>query len=97
MTQTPPTADMFRQAMGRFATGVVVLTTVVGRHDQAAIHEATDRIMAAIAGLVGELRGEAPPPERLSRIVRSPRKRCSTISVEYFSTPCWSVHLRVCS
>src|ERR671916_472464 len=37
------------------------------------------------------------PPPRLSRIVSSPRKRCSTTSVEYFSTPCWSVHLRVCS
>ena len=35
MTEPPPTADMFRQAMGRFATGVVVLTTVAGRHDQA--------------------------------------------------------------
>jgi 1-acyl-sn-glycerol-3-phosphate acyltransferase len=42
----------------------VVLDDLVGRHDQAAIHEATDRIMAAIAGLVGDLRGEAPPPER---------------------------------
>src|SRR5919107_3447862 len=37
------------------------------------------------------------PPPRLSRIVSSPRKRCSTTSVEYFSTPCWSVHLRVWS
>ena len=24
-------------------------------------------------------------------------KFCSTTSVEYFSCPCWSVHLRVCS
>src|SRR3712207_9544754 len=39
----------------------------------------------------------AEPPPRLSRIVSSPRKRCSTTSVEYFSCPCWSVHLRVCS
>jgi 1-acyl-sn-glycerol-3-phosphate acyltransferase len=28
------------------------------------LHEATDRIMNAIADLVGELRGETPPPER---------------------------------
>lgn len=42
----------------------VVLDDLVGRRDQAAIHEATDRIMAAVAGLVGDLRGEAPPPER---------------------------------
>ncbi|MGN6722910.1 MAG: lysophospholipid acyltransferase family protein [Marmoricola sp.] len=28
------------------------------------LHEATDRIMAAIAELVGEIRGEAPPAER---------------------------------
>src|SRR5687768_6531841 len=39
----------------------------------------------------------AEPPPRLSRIVSSPRKRCSTTSVLYFSCPCWSVHLRVCS
>src|SRR3712207_1680248 len=38
-----------------------------------------------------------PPPPRLSRIVSSPRKRCSTTSVVYFSWPDWSVHLRVCS
>jgi len=29
-------------------------------------------------------------------IVNSPWKRCRTTSVEYFSWPCWSVHLRVC-
>ena len=33
--------------------------------------------------------------QRLSRMVSSPRKRCSTISVVYFSTPDWSCHFRV--
>src|ERR1700712_5749956 len=30
-------------------------------------------------------------------MVSSPRNPCNTTSVEYFSTPAWSVHLRVCS
>src|SRR5512138_2965966 len=38
-----------------------------------------------------------PPPPRLSSMVRFELKPCSTTSVEYFSTPLWSVHLRVCS
>ncbi len=37
MTQTPlePTSDVFRQAMGRFATGVTVVTSRAGGHDHA--------------------------------------------------------------
>src|SRR3974390_315945 len=38
----------------------------------------------------------APPP-RPSSMVRLELKPCSTTSVEYFSAPLWSVHLRVCS
>jgi hypothetical protein len=38
-----------------------------------------------------------PAPPRPSRMVNSPRKRCSTTSVVYFSWPDWSVHLRVCN
>src|ERR1700742_3014365 len=38
-----------------------------------------------------------PPSPRVSSIVSSPRKFCSTTSVEYFSAPSLSVHLRVCS
>src|SRR4051794_20621757 len=38
-----------------------------------------------------------PPPPRPSSMVRVELKPCSTTSVEYFSTPLWSVHLRVCS
>src|SRR6195256_5178430 len=38
-----------------------------------------------------------PPPERPSSMVSVELKPCSTTSVEYFSTPLWSVHLRVCS
>src|SRR5215212_9658496 len=38
-----------------------------------------------------------PPPLRPSSMVRVELKPCSTTSVEYFSTPLWSVHLRVCS
>src|SRR5215475_3203680 len=38
-----------------------------------------------------------PPPPRPSSMVRFELKPCSTTSVEYFSTPLWSVHLRVCS
>src|SRR3954447_10669800 len=38
-----------------------------------------------------------PPPLRPSSMVRFELKPCSTTSVEYFSTPLWSVHLRVCS
>src|ERR1700742_839047 len=56
------------------------------------------------AGLPKSLLGssEKPPPEpapppRPSSMVRLELKPCSTTSVEYFSTPCWSVHLRVCS
>src|SRR3981081_4504714 len=37
-----------------------------------------------------------PPPPRLSSMVRFELNPCSTTSVEYFSTPAWSVHLRVC-
>src|SRR3954452_19299582 len=37
-----------------------------------------------------------PPPERPSSMVSVELKPCSTTSVEYFSTPAWSVHLRVC-
>src|SRR4051812_17944882 len=37
------------------------------------------------------------PPLRPSSIVSVELKPCSTTSVEYFSTPAWSVHLRVCS
>src|ERR1700694_2655229 len=37
-----------------------------------------------------------PPPPRPSSMVRLELKPCSTTSVEYFSTPAWSVHLRVC-
>ncbi|MGM1029394.1 MAG: lysophospholipid acyltransferase family protein [Actinomycetota bacterium] len=40
------------------------LSDFAGRNDQAAMTEATDRLMAAIAGLLGELRGETPPAER---------------------------------
>src|SRR6185312_3236841 len=38
-----------------------------------------------------------PPPPRLSSMVRLELKPCSTTSVEYFSAPLWSVHLRVCN
>src|ERR1700750_2763627 len=38
-----------------------------------------------------------PPPPRPSSMVRVELKPCSTTSVEYFSAPLWSVHLRVCS
>ncbi|MGH3411553.1 MAG: lysophospholipid acyltransferase family protein [Marmoricola sp.] len=44
------------------------------------LRQATDRIMAAIAGLVGDLRGEEPPPERFDprkhgvREIGNPRK-----------------------
>src|SRR5215475_16189393 len=38
-----------------------------------------------------------PPPPRPSSMVSVELKPCSTTSVEYFSTPLWSVHLRVCS
>src|SRR3954451_22226522 len=37
------------------------------------------------------------PPLRPSSIVSDELKPCSTTSVEYFSTPLWSVHLRVCN
>jgi 1-acyl-sn-glycerol-3-phosphate acyltransferase len=40
------------------------LSDFEGRTDQVAMNEATDRLMAAIAGLLGELRGEEPPAER---------------------------------
>jgi len=42
----------------------VELADLAGRHDVAAVNQATDRIMAAIAAIVGDLRGEEPPPER---------------------------------
>ena len=35
MSQSIPDVDLFRQAMGRFATGVTVLTTRTGDHDPA--------------------------------------------------------------
>src|SRR6266851_2571671 len=38
-----------------------------------------------------------PPPPRPSSMVSVELKFCSTTSVEYFSTPLWSVHLRVCN
>src|SRR5690348_10017710 len=38
-----------------------------------------------------------PPPPLPSSMVSSPPKPCSTTSVEYFSWPELSVHLRVCS
>lgn len=43
----------------------VDLSDLAGRPlDQATLAEGTDRVMAAIAGLLGDLRGETPPPER---------------------------------
>ena len=42
----------------------VDLSDFAGRADQVAMTQATDRLMAAIAGLLGELRGETPPAER---------------------------------
>lgn len=42
----------------------VDLSDFAGRTDQVAMTAATDRLMAAIAGLLGELRGEEPPAER---------------------------------
>lgn len=42
----------------------VDLADLVGRPDQAAVNEASERIMQAVAALVGELRGETPPAER---------------------------------
>src|SRR6266403_5307522 len=38
-----------------------------------------------------------PPLLRPSSMVRFELNPCSTTSVEYFSTPAWSVHLRVCN
>src|SRR5437899_5701711 len=38
-----------------------------------------------------------PPPPPPPSMVSVELKPCSTTSVEYFSTPLWSVHLRVCS
>ena len=38
-----------------------------------------------------------PPPPARSSMVSAALKPCSTTSVEYFSTPAWSVYLRVCS
>src|SRR6266481_10076360 len=38
-----------------------------------------------------------PAPLRPSSMVRFELNPCSTTSVEYFSTPLWSVHLRVCN
>lgn len=35
MTESTPDVDLFRRAMGRFATGVTVLTTRTGDHDHA--------------------------------------------------------------
>src|SRR5213595_2034478 len=65
---------------------------------------ATARRGAELAGLLepkspasSEPKLPPPPPLRSSSIVRVELKPCSTTSVEYFSTPLWSVHLRVCS
>src|SRR3954469_23415643 len=65
---------------------------------------ATARRGAALAGLLEPKSAASaapklppPPPLRPSSIVRFELKPCSTTSVEYFSTPLWSVHLRVCS
>src|ERR1019366_6773720 len=38
-----------------------------------------------------------PPPLRPSSMVSVELNPCSTTSVEYFPTPAWSVHLRVCN
>lgn len=42
----------------------VDLSEFAGRTDQRSMNAATDRVMAAIAELLGELRGEAPPAQR---------------------------------
>lgn len=42
----------------------VDLSDFEGKTDQASMTAATDRVMAAIAGLLGELRGEEPPAVR---------------------------------
>lgn len=42
----------------------VDLSEFAGRTDQGAMNAATDKVMAAIAGLLGELRGEEPPAKR---------------------------------
>ena len=42
----------------------VDLSDFAGRTDQQSMNAATDRVMAAIADLLGELRGEAPPAQR---------------------------------
>src|SRR5256886_15596912 len=65
---------------------------------------ATARRGAELAGLLepksplpSSAKLPPPPPLRPSSMVRVELKPCSTTSVEYFSTPLWSVHLRVCS
>src|SRR5206468_5033333 len=65
---------------------------------------ATARRGTELAGLLepkspesSEPKLPAPPPLRPSSMVRVELKPCSTTSVEYFSTPLWSVHFRVCS
>lgn len=40
------------------------LSEFAGKTDQKSMNAATDRVMAAIAGLLGELRGEEPPAQR---------------------------------
>lgn len=42
----------------------VDLSEFAGKSDQRSMIAATDRVMAAIAGLLGELRGETPPAQR---------------------------------
>lgn len=42
----------------------VDLSEFAGKTDQKSMNAATERVMAAIAGLLGELRGEAPPSQR---------------------------------
>lgn len=42
----------------------VDLSEFVGKKDQKSLQEATDKVMDAIAGLLGELRGETPPATR---------------------------------
>ena len=51
----------------------VDLSDLVGRPlDQATLTEGTERLMAAIAGLLGDLRDETPPPERWDPVKKGP-------------------------
>ncbi|MGW9112434.1 lysophospholipid acyltransferase family protein [Microbacterium sp. NPDC055683] len=53
-----------RKPMTVVVGDAVDLSDLRGRTDQAAISEGTDRLMAAITGLLEQLRGETAPPER---------------------------------